>query len=151
MLQGCLEEEWFMKKLALLLSGFFTSSLVATSVVADPTASGPQPGTVEAMQCLNHQGPKGCETIFVGQARLMAQPWVFQNPSRDASRGSFVSSNYEGRATGSNYMDAKVMSTLPTREMDIFHVKFSRAEYTFYVSAPDADGKIHALATPVFH
>jgi hypothetical protein len=134
-----------------ILTIALTASLLSTSAMADLSpASSPRPGTVEAMQCLNHHGPKGCETMFVGQARLMAQPWVFQNPRRDASRGSFVSSNYEGRATGSNHMDAIIMSTLPAREMDIFHVKFSRAEYTFYVAAPDADGKIHALAIPVF-
>jgi hypothetical protein len=86
--------------------------------------------------------------MFVGQARLMARPWVFENPNRDALRGSLVSSNYGGRASDSNYFDAKVMSNLPTKDMDIFHVKFARAEYTFYVSAPDADGKIHALAGP---
>jgi hypothetical protein len=40
------------------------------------------------------------------------------------------------------------MSTLPTNSMDIFRVKFARAEYTFYVSLPGADGKIHALAGP---
>src|SRR5258706_11621210 len=111
-----------MKKPALSLLAFFTAPLLSASAMADPPlASGPRPGTAEAIRCLNHQGPKGCETMFVGQARLMAQPWVFDNPNRDALRGAFVSSNYEGRATGSNYMDAKVMSTLPTGEMDIFH------------------------------
>src|SRR3954465_346265 len=117
-----------MNKLALLLPAFFTASLLSTSAMADlaPAASGPRPGTVEAVRCLNHQGPKGCETMFVGQARLMARPWVSDNSNRDFMRGSFVSSNYLGRATGSSYMDAKVMSTLPTNEMDIFRVKFTR-------------------------
>lgn len=139
-----------MKKLAFSLLVFFAASLPCPSVMADPppAAPGPRPGTVEAVRCLNHQGPKGCETMFVGQARLMARPWVFENPNRDAWRGSFVSSNYGGRASGSNYFDARVMSTLPTNDMDIFRVKFARAEYTFYVSALDAVGKIHALAGP---
>ena len=87
--------------------------------------------------------------MFVGQARVAARPWVFENPDRDASRGAFVSSDYRGRITGSNYLDANVIGTLPTSEMDMFHVKFARAEYTFYVSTPDADGKIHALAVPL--
>jgi len=138
-----------MKKLALLLSVFFIAPLPSASVAAGPSGeSAPRPGTVEAIQCLNHLGPKGCETMFVGQARLMARPWVMENPNRDARRGSFISSNYRGRASDSNYFDAKVMSILPTKDMDIFRVKFARAEYTFYVSAADADGKIHALAGP---
>jgi len=125
------------------------ASLFSASARADSSpANGPRPGTTEAVQCLNRQGLKGCETMFVGQARLMARFWVFQNPNRDARRGSFVSSTYEGRATGSNYMDVRVLSDLPTKDMDTFHVKFARAEYTFYVAPPDADGKIHALAGP---
>ena len=44
-----------MKNLALLLSGAFTASLIATSVVADPATPGPRPGTVEAMRCLVRQ------------------------------------------------------------------------------------------------
>jgi len=133
-----------------ILTIALTASLLSGPVMADPSPAvpGPRPGAAEAIRCLNHQGPKGCEEMFVGQARLMARPWVFENTNRDAWRGSFVSSDYWGRATGSNYLDAKVMSTLPTNDMDIFHLKFARAEYTFYVSAPDADGKIHALAGP---
>src|SRR5256885_834348 len=125
-----------MKMLALSLLAFLTASLPSPSAMAEPSpaASGPRPGTVEAVRCLNHQGPKACERMFVGQARLMARLWVFDNPNRDFMRGSFVSSSYQGRATGSNYMDAKVMSALPTNEMDIFRVKFTRDEYTFYVS-----------------
>lgn len=123
--------------------------LFSTSAMAESSqAEGPRPGTSDAVQCLNREGLKGCETVFVGQARSMARFWVFQNPNRDARRGSFVSSTYEGRATGSNYMDAKVLSDLPTKDMDIFHVKFRRTEYTFYVAPPDTDGKIHALAGP---
>jgi hypothetical protein len=35
---------------------------------------------------------------------------------------------------------------LPTKEADIFDIKFTHTGYTFYVSVPDADGKIPALA-----
>jgi len=120
-----------------------TASAQSPSQSADP-----RPGTAEAVRCLNRLGPKGCETMFVGQARAMARFWVFADLNRDAGRGSFVSTSYLGRAADSNWMNAKVMSTLPTKDMDIFHVKFARTEYTFYVGAPDADGKIDALAGP---
>jgi nucleoid-associated protein YgaU len=124
-------------------------ALAVPAAAQSPSLSAdPRPGTAEAVRCLNRLGPKGCETMFVGQARAMARFWVFANPTRDAGRGAFVSTSYWGRATDSNWMNAKVMSTLPTKDMDIFHVNFTRAEYTFYVAAPDADGKINALAGP---
>jgi hypothetical protein len=34
--------------------------------------------------------------------------------------------------------------------MDIFDVKFAHVEYTFYISPADADGKIRALAIPLY-
>jgi hypothetical protein len=137
-----------MKKLALLLSVFFTASLLSTSVVADqsPAAPGPRPGTVEAMQCLTRQGPVGCETVFQGGARKTAMPWVFQNLNRDFKRGRLVFSNYWGRASDSNFFDARILINQPTTEMDIFDVKFAHVEYSLYISPAEADGKIRALA-----
>jgi hypothetical protein len=141
-----------MKKLALLLSAFFTSSLLSTSVVGDPssTGPGPRPGTVEAVQCLVRQGPAECEHMFQGGARRAAAPWVFANLNRDFKRGPLVSSNYWGRASDSNIFDAKMMINQPTTEMDIFDVKFAHVEYSIYVSPADADGKIRALAIRLY-
>ena len=141
-----------MKNLALLLSAFFTATLLATSVVADPApaASGPRPGTVEAMRCLVRQGSPACEKMFQGSARKAAMPWVFQDPNRDFKRGHLVSSEYWGRASDSNRFDAGILIHQPTKEMDIFDVKFAHVEYTFYISPADADGKIRALAMPLY-
>jgi hypothetical protein len=140
-----------MKKLALSLSVFFSLSLVATSVVADPAASPPRPGTVEAMQCLVRQDSSAtCKTMFQGSAREIAMGWVFQDSNRDFKRGRLISSSYFGRASDSNRFDARILTSQPTREMDIFDVKFAHVEYTFYISPADADGKIRALAIPLY-
>ena len=137
-----------MKRLALALSAFFTASLLTTTVVADPSpaAPGPRPGTVEAMQCLVRQGPRACGDVFQGGARIPAQGWVFHDPDRDFKRGALVSSAFRRRASDANGCDVMAMIGKPTREMDIFDVKFAHVGYTFYISPADADGKIRALA-----
>ena len=139
-----------MKKLALL--AFLIASLPSLSAMADPSpaASGPRPGTLEAMRCLVRQGPAGCEKMFQGRARVTARPWLFENPDRDFKRGHLISSNYWGRASDSNRFDARILIEQPTTEMDIFDVKFAHVEYTFYISPADADGKIMALAMPLY-
>jgi hypothetical protein len=142
-----------MKKLALFLSAFFTASLLSTFVAADPSpaaSGGPRPGTVEAMRCLVRQGPAECKTMFQGSARKVAMHWVFQDPDRDFKRGPLLSSNYWGRASDSNRFDARILTSQPTKEMDIFDVKFAHVEYTFYISPADPDGNIRALAIPLY-
>jgi len=85
--------------------------------------------------------------MFVGQAWVTAAPWVFDNNAeRDFKRGPLVSSSFWGRASDANIFDVKAMTGKPTREMDIFDIKFAHTEYTFYISPADADGKIRALA-----
>ena len=139
-----------MTKLPLLLSAFLTASLLHTSLVADPSpaASGPRPGTVEAMQCLLgvRQQPAECIRLFQGGAQTIATPWVFVGAERKFQRGPLISSNFWGRASDSNMFDVKAMIGKPTKEMDIFDVKFAHQEYTFYISPADGDGKIRALA-----
>jgi hypothetical protein len=137
-----------MKKLALL--ALLTASSPSAMADPSPAASGPRPGTVEAMQCLVRQGPPACNTMFRGSARTAAMPWVIANPDRDFKRGRLVSSTYWGRASDSNRFDARILTSQPTKEMDIFDVKFAHVEYTFYISPADADGKIRALAMPLY-
>ena len=139
-----------MKKLALLLLASFTA--LSTSAMADPpsAAPGPRPGTVEAMRCLVRQGPPSCKAMFRGSARTTAMPWIYDNPDRDFKRGALISSNYWGRASDTNRFDARILTSQPTREMDIFDVKFAHVEYSFYISPADADGKIRALAIPLY-
>ena len=141
-----------MKKLALLGSAFLAASFLSSSLVADPSpaAPGPRPGTVEAMQCLIRQGSAECEKMFQGSARVAARRWVFPDPERDFKRGALVSSSYWGRASDSNRFDVRILTSQPTKEMDIFDVKFAHVEYTFYISPADADGKIRALAIPLY-
>ena len=139
-----------MKKLALLV--VLTAALPSLSVAAGPSLPmpGPRPGTVEAMQCLVRQGSAGCKEMFQGSARKTAMPWIFENPDRDFKRGPLLSSSYWGRASDSNRFDARILIHQPTKEMDIFDVKFAHVEYTFYISPADADGKIRALAMPLY-
>lgn len=135
-----------MKKLALLT--FLAASLACLSAMAaePPPASGPpRPGTVDAMKCLIRQGPKDCQKMFVGGAWQPASPWVFVDANRDFQRGDLEFSNFWGRATEANIFDVKAMLGKPTREMDIFDVKFAHTRYTFYIAPPDADGKVRAL------
>jgi hypothetical protein len=141
-----------MKKLALVVLTLLTASPSSLSAVAaEPSAaSGPRPGTVEAMRCLVRQAPATCKEVFQGGARKTAMPWVFENPDRDFRRGALVSSTYWGRASDSNVFDAKILTNQPTKEMDIFDVKFAHVEYTFYISPADADGKIRAVAVPLY-
>jgi hypothetical protein len=122
---------------------------VAPLACAQP-ASGPRAGTVEAMQCLTRQGPKGCEKMFVGRAWPAARPWVFENPNRDFKRGPLISSEYWGRASKTNAFDAKILVDQPTNEMDIFDVKFAHIEYSFYISPADGEGKVQALAIRLY-
>jgi len=75
----------------------------------------------------------------------MAQPWVFVSAERNFQRGPLLSSNFWGRATEANIFDAKAMRGRVAKEMDIFDVKFAHAEYTFYISPADTDGKIRSL------
>jgi len=142
-----------MKKLALFLSAFFATSLLSTFAVAEPSpaaSGGPRPGTVEAMRCLVRQGPAECKTMFQGSARKAAMRWIYPDPDRDFKRGPLLSSNYWGRASDSDRFDARILTSQPTKEMDIFDVKFAHVEYTFYISPADADGKITALAIPLY-
>ena len=141
-----------MRKLALLILAFLSASPLFPSAMADepPAGPGPRPGTVEAMRCLIRQGPADCKTMFRGGAQKTALPWLFENPDRDFKRGALVSSRYWGRASDSNRFDARILTGQPTKEMDIFDVKFAHVEYTFYISPADADGKIRALAIPLY-
>lgn len=141
-----------MKKLALLLLASLVTLLHSPCAMADPSqaASGPRPGTVEAMRCLVRQGPVGCEKVFVGEARVIAMPWVFDNPNRDFKRGQLLSSGFWGRASDTNIFDAKILIRQPTKEMDIFDIKFAHIEYTFYISPADDEGKIRAVAIRLY-
>jgi len=84
--------------------------------------------------------------MFVGAAWVTARHWVFDDPERDFKRGQLLSSSFWGRASDANVFDAKVLVRQPTREMDIFDIKFAHVEYTFYISPADDQGKIHAVA-----
>jgi hypothetical protein len=139
-----------MNKLALSLLAVLAAALPSLTVRADQPpagASGPRPGTVEAMQCLAgiRQEPAECLKMFRGSAQVAATPWVYVSAAQAFERGRLVSSSFWGRASDSNMFDAKAMKGLPTREMDIFDVKFAHTEFTFYVSPADTEGKIRAL------
>ncbi|MEO6022484.1 MAG: hypothetical protein ABIP64_05095 [Burkholderiales bacterium] len=143
-----------MKMLALLSLASLATLLHSPSAMADlsPTASGPRPGTVEAMRCLVgvRQERADCIKIFRGGAQTTAMPWVFVDAGQKFQRGPLVSSTYWGRASDANMFDAKAMRGKPTKEMDIFDVKFAHTEYTFYISPADAEGKVRALTVLLY-
>src|SRR5580765_2494174 len=117
-----------MKKLALSLLAFLAASPLPSAIADEPPAgSGPRPGTIEAMQCLTgiRQEPGECIKMFVSSAQTTATPWVFVNADHKFQRGRLLSGSYWGRASEANMFDAKAMRGLPTREMDIFDVKFA--------------------------
>jgi len=136
-----------MKKLALSLLALLIASPPSAMADEAAAASGPRPGTVAAMQCLVgiRQAPAECIKMFVGNAQRTAPPWVFVSAEQKFQRGPLVNSTYWGRASEKNMFDVKAMRALPTKEMDIFDVKFAHTEYTFYISPADAEGKIKAL------
>lgn len=138
-----------MKMLALSALALLTASLPLPFAMADQPApaSGPRPGTAEAMQCLTgvRQDFDECLRMFVGSAQTVAKPWVFINAAQKFDRGGLKFSSFWGRASEANMFDAKAMRGWPVREMDIFDVKFAHTEYTFYISPADAEGKIKAL------
>ena len=83
--------------------------------------------------------------MFLGGAQTNATQWVFVDEALKIERGPLISSNYWGRASDTNIFDIRAMIGKPTKEMDIFDVRFAHTEYTFYVSPADAEGKIRAL------
>ena len=129
-------------------------SLLSNSVMAAPSdaASAPRPGTNEAMQCLVgvRDEPAECIKMFRGGSHTIAMPWVFVDANQKFQRGPLLSSTYWGRASDANRFDARILTHQPTKEMDIFDVKFAHVEYTFYISPADPDGKIRALAIPLY-
>lgn len=126
--------------------------LLSTSLVGAPSpeGSGPRPGTVEALQCLVRQGPPTCANLFQGGARMIAKNWVYPDAKRDFERGALVSSKFRRRASEANSCDYRAMIGKPTREMDIFDIRFAHVGYTFYISPADAQGNIDALAVSPF-
>ncbi len=112
--------------------------------------AGPRSGTNAALQCLLRQGPKGCEQMFVGQAMVAAQPWVWENVGRDFNRGALEVGKHWGQASANNVFDERVLRRQTTNEMDIFDVKFAHLEWTIYIAPADADGKIHDLAIRLY-
>lgn len=88
--------------------------------------------------------------MFVGRAWQAARPLVFENARRDFNRGPLVASDFWGRASESNAFDARILIDQPTREMDIYDVKFAHFEYSYYIAPPNADGKINALAIRLY-
>jgi len=88
--------------------------------------------------------------MFRGSAWVAAKSWVFPNPERDFKRGALVAGDFWGRASDSNVYDARIMINEPTKEMDIFDVRFDHIKYSFYISPADADGKIRAVAIRLY-
>ena len=88
--------------------------------------------------------------MFKGSAWVTARSWVFEDPERDFKRGALVFSNFWGRASDSNIFDAKVLINQPTREMDIYDIKFAHVEYSFYIAPADADGNVRAVAIRLY-
>jgi len=110
--------------------------------------TGPRPGTAEAVQCLLRQSPPACEQMFVGKASQVATAWVYVSAEQNFNRGPLISSNYWGRGSDVNIY-LKSPGIIPKANLDVFDIKFAHRNYTFWISPPDADGKIRDVIVPV--
>ena len=127
------------------------ASVLETVPVNQPAPaanSGPRPGTVEAVQCLLRQSPPACEQMFVGKAGQVATAWVYVSAEQNFNRGPLISSNYWGRGSDVNIY-LKSPGIIPKANLDVFDIKFAHRNYTFWISPPDADGKIRDVIVPV--
>jgi hypothetical protein len=88
----------------LFLTLAFSASLLSAAAMAakPPAASGPRPGTTDAVRCLVGQGPSGCLAMFQkGRSQTAAIRYVGENPERAFETGRVLSIAYWGRDTKS--------------------------------------------------
>jgi hypothetical protein len=119
----------------LILTLALSTPFMAADVHAAPS---PRPGTAQAVQCLLGQELSGCVEKFQGgRAETAALRYILANRSRDFETGPVVSITYWGRDKRSRERSGEAG--------DVFDVKFTHAEYTFYISRVE-NGKIRSWA-----
>jgi hypothetical protein len=92
--------------------------------------------TAAALTCLLNQVPDSCKPKFAGGARLQLQFWRWAG-SRSVDLGPLVSSEYAGTESPNVYIGK--------RTADVYYVKFTRQNRTFYIVPPSPDGKIRYM------
>jgi hypothetical protein len=122
----------------------WSALLTLCAVVAAPAAlAEASPETGPALKCLLETGPDDCGRMFVAAASPASRAWVNPNQTLRFNLGPLVSSSYVRTISGGELY--KVRLTTWTAA-DVYDVKFQHQEKTFYISPPDADGKIRYLA-----
>lgn len=127
------------------------SSFLAVFVLAAlPAAHAQSPGSREALQCLLDIGPDHCGKIFVAGATGPARPWIYPNQGLRFSIGAVQSVSYAGSILDGHQQSVSGKPLNWKRwdlsyPADIFDVKFTHQEMTFFISPPDADGKVRHM------
>ena len=117
-----------MKKVALLLSAFFTASLLCTSVVADPSsaASVPRTRTEPILGCYLGFGSWRCPNSLVTPRRWCGEA-------------------YEQRLNGDCRMDGPLekVDYLGTNAdgADVYEVRYRHVDMTYVIAPPGPHGK----------
>ena len=96
--------------------------------------------TAAVLQCLLAHG-KGCENSFVARAAPRATPWLQWTVQQDFAVGQFLSWQYAGTETANAYT-TRLLSGETT---DVYDVKYSRRELTFYIVPPGPDGNVRYI------
>ena len=99
--------------------------------------------TAPALHCLLDTGPNQCGKVFVARASMAARPWIYPNQNLRFSLGPLDSATYVHSLSGSQLYRVGLINW---DGADVYDVKFQHQEKTFYISPPEADGKIRYLA-----
>lgn len=119
---------------AIAVIGLSSAASAQTRVLAAHTE------TASTLRCLLDHG-KGCSQRFVASAGPASQPWLWWTVEKDFGLGTLVSWKYAGTESANAYTTA----LLNGRMADVYDVKFSRQELTFYIVPPGPDGQVHYM------
>jgi hypothetical protein len=126
----------------LLFASFAVAAMGLSPVALAETDAAAHAETESALRCLLDHGQNGCRAVFVGSARQVARPWVWEDPNRDFELGALVSFAYARTESEENVYITKFLNG---RTTDLYDVKFKHHEKTFYIARPGPDGKVHFM------
>ncbi|HWC64063.1 MAG TPA: hypothetical protein VG501_10610 [Rhizomicrobium sp.] len=118
-------------------------AISAAAAIAGPLASAAESDTGSALKCLLDGGNAECRQVFVAAAAPASRPWVYPNQNLRFNLGPLVSATYVRSISGAELYKVRLISWPAA---DVYDVKFQHQEKTFYISPPEADGKIRYLA-----
>ncbi len=96
--------------------------------------------TAAVLQCLLAHG-KGCENSFVARAAPRATPWLQWTAQDDFGVGQLLSWRYAGTEKANAYTTRLLLG----ETADVYDVRYSRRELTFYIVPPGPDGNVRYM------